>query len=293
MSDKLCLDSIRDPHESHTSLVIPSLPEIYPYLSILHHHTPRRISSGSQHFSFPEEIDTLEYSWVKATTVSVRLQIYLWSLSIPIGFLVPLQISWRCKKFQQAFWRCCRGYKPGGDASEHQHPVLRNCPLILVMQIKANTTHGFLLAPKTCTNFVIKCYRSRDVDGQKFVIGTVNKLPHARLLLVLEQSLVLKGGSDIASCYSPTSISAQFHALWLFWKYLYQRNFTLLTCGACNFSPCLWRLKSRTVLTLFYSLFSFSGFYLGVFENFLQRETKFLGWFPRSLKWYLLPHQRL
>jgi hypothetical protein len=27
---------------------------------------PRRISSGSLHFSFPEEIDTLEYSWAKA-----------------------------------------------------------------------------------------------------------------------------------------------------------------------------------------------------------------------------------
>jgi hypothetical protein len=64
--------------------------------------------------------------------------------------------------------------------------------------------------------FIIKRYRSRDVDGQKFVIRTINKLPHARLLLVLEQSLVLKGGSDIASCYSPASISAQLYALWIF-----------------------------------------------------------------------------
>jgi hypothetical protein len=142
-------------------------------------------------------------------------------------------------------------------------------------------------------NFVIKCYRSRDVDRQKFVVRTVNKLPHATVLLVHEQSLVLKGRLDIASCYSPASISAQFHALCLFWKCWYQRNFALLTHGACNFSPCLWRLKSRMVLNLHYSLFSFFGFYLGVFENFLQRETKFLGWFPRSLKWCLLLHQRL
>jgi hypothetical protein len=63
---------------------------------------------------------------------------------------------------------------------------------------------------------VIKYYHSWDVDGQKFVLRTVNKLPHARLLLVLEKSLVLKGGSDIASCYSPASISAQLYALWLF-----------------------------------------------------------------------------
>jgi hypothetical protein len=76
MSNKLCIDSIHDPHESQTSLAILSLP-IYPCLSILHHHTPERISSGSLHFSFPKEIDTLEYSWMKATTISVRLQIYL------------------------------------------------------------------------------------------------------------------------------------------------------------------------------------------------------------------------
>jgi hypothetical protein len=39
-SDKLCLGSIRDPHESQTSLAIPSLPKIYPCLLFLHHHTP-------------------------------------------------------------------------------------------------------------------------------------------------------------------------------------------------------------------------------------------------------------
>jgi hypothetical protein len=49
--------------------------------------------------------------------------------------------------------------------------------------------------------FDVKCYRSRDVDDQKFVVRTVNKLPHARLLLILEKILVLKGGLDIASCY--------------------------------------------------------------------------------------------
>jgi hypothetical protein len=29
------------------------------------------------------------------------------------------------------------------------------------------------------------------------------------------------------------------------------------------------------------------------FLKILRRETRFLGWFPRSLKWCLLPHQRL
>jgi hypothetical protein len=76
-SDKLCLDSICDPHMSQTSLATPSLPVIYPCLSILRHHTPRRISLGSLHFLFPKEIDTLEYSWLKAIVASMRLRIYL------------------------------------------------------------------------------------------------------------------------------------------------------------------------------------------------------------------------
>jgi hypothetical protein len=57
----------------------------------------------------------------------------------------------------------------------------------------------------------------------------------------------------------------------------------LLTCGACNFSPCLWRLKSRTVLTLYHSLFFFSGFYLGVFEIFCkERQSSSDGSLDRS-----------
>ena len=42
-----------------------------------------------------DKYDTLEYSRVKATMVSVRLQIYLCVFKI----------------YQQAFWRCCRGNK--------------------------------------------------------------------------------------------------------------------------------------------------------------------------------------
>jgi hypothetical protein len=39
---------------------------------------------------------------------------------------------------------------------------------------------------------VIKCYRSWDVGSQEFGVRIGNKLPHARLLLVLEQSLIWK-----------------------------------------------------------------------------------------------------
>ena len=40
--------------------------------------------------TFPSGYDTLEYSWVKATAVSVHLQIYLCRYEIPTSFLAPL-----------------------------------------------------------------------------------------------------------------------------------------------------------------------------------------------------------
>jgi hypothetical protein len=43
--------------------------------------------------------------------------------------------------------------------------------------------------------------------------------------------------------------------------------------GLCITHPSLFRTLSRS------------------FKNFAQRETKFLRWFPRSLRWYLLSHQ--
>jgi hypothetical protein len=62
----------------------------------------------------------------------------------------------------------------------------------------------------------------------------------------------------------------------------------LLTCGACNFSPWFggWRVEwfdFASLTLLFFWILSRD------FSKFLQRETKFLGWFPRSLNWCLLP----
>jgi hypothetical protein len=54
----------------------------------------------------------------------------------------------------------------------------------------------------------------RDLDGQKLVVRTVNKLPQAEHLLVLEQSLDLSlEGQELHRCYYPTSSYAQFHTL--------------------------------------------------------------------------------
>jgi hypothetical protein len=65
-----------------------------------------------------------------------------------------------------------------------------------------------------------------------------------------------------------------------------------LPVGFLAFHHAFGGWKVKWILTLHISLSSFSGSYLEVFENF-QRKTRFLEWFPRSLKWYLLPHQRL
>jgi hypothetical protein len=65
----------------------------------------------------------------------------------------------------------------------------------------------------------------------------------------------------------------------------------LLTCGACNFSPWFggWRVEwfdFASLTLLFFSILSRG------FSKFLQRETKFLGWFlDRSIG--VCYHQRL
>jgi hypothetical protein len=54
----------------------------------------------------------------------------------------------------------------------------------------------------------------RDFDGWKLVVKTVNKLPQAEHLLVLEQSpdLALEG-QELHRCYYFASSYAQFHTL--------------------------------------------------------------------------------
>ena len=47
---------------------------------------PKPVDSA---LTFPSGYDTLEYSWVKATAVSVRLRIYLWRYKVPTVALTP------------------------------------------------------------------------------------------------------------------------------------------------------------------------------------------------------------
>jgi hypothetical protein len=54
-----------------------------------------------------------------------------------------------------------------------------------------NTTCGTLFVQKMCMKLVVYASRTRGFDGRFFVVRTINKLPQAKCLLVLEQSLNL------------------------------------------------------------------------------------------------------
>jgi hypothetical protein len=71
-----------------------------------------------------------------------------------------------------------------------------------------NTTRGTLLVLKTCMKLVVYPPRFRDLDGQKLVVKTVNKLPQAEHLLVLEQSLDLTLDK---SCIGVTTLQVPMH----------------------------------------------------------------------------------
>jgi hypothetical protein len=98
-----------------------------------------------------------------------------------------------------------------------------------------------------------------DFNGLKLVIKTVNKLPQAEHLLVLEQSIYLALEETgvapmLLLCKFPCTIPYSTCC----WKGRYERNLAMFFfCGACNFPPCLRRLKSRMVWTLHHSTFYF------------------------------------
>jgi hypothetical protein len=60
------------------------------------------------------------------------------------------------------------------------------------------------------------------------------------------------------------------------WKGRYERNLAIFICRACNFPPCLRRLKSRKVWTLHHSPFSFPD-PISEFWNFHKERQSSLG----------------
>jgi hypothetical protein len=115
---------------------------------------------------------------------------------------------------------------------------------------------------------------TRGFDGQIFVVRTVNKLLQAKFLLVLEQSLDLasvdQGLQDVITRQVPTH---KLHALLANLKRLVREKLSLtLPMGLLAFHLAFGGWEVEWILTLHLSLSSFSGSYLGVFENFTKKD---------------------
>jgi hypothetical protein len=87
-------------------------------------------------------------------------------------------------------------------------------PIFVYLQKNANTTRGTLLLPKMCMKLVVYSSQTRGFYSRIFVVWTVNKLPQAKRLLVLEQSLDLasvdQGLQDVITRQVPAH---KLHAL--------------------------------------------------------------------------------
>jgi hypothetical protein len=158
-----------------------------------------------------------------------------------------------------------------------------------------NTTRGILLVLKMCMKLVVYASRTWGFDGRIFVVRTVNKLPQDERLLVLEQSLDLASVDQGLHGVITRQVPAhKLHALLANLKRLVWEKFSFtLPMGLLSF-----HLASEIEKYYgFWLCISHSSSFLDPISEFflkiLQRKTRFLGWFPRLLKWYLLPHQRL
>jgi hypothetical protein len=108
------------------------------------------------------------------------------------------------------------------------------------------TTRGTLLVLKMCMKFAVYSSRTRGYDGQIFVVRTINKLPQARRLLVLEQSLELATvDQELHDVITRQVPAHKLHALLANLKRLVWESLAFFTREACSLPPCLRRLKSR------------------------------------------------
>jgi hypothetical protein len=121
---------------------------------------------------------------------------------------------------------------------------------------------------------VVYSSRTRGFDGRIFVVRTINKLPQAKCLLILEQSLdsasVDQGFQDVITRQVPAH---KLHALLASLKSLVREKLSLtLPVGLLAFHLAFGGWKVERILTLHRTLFIFSGSYLGVFENFTKED---------------------
>jgi hypothetical protein len=171
----------------------------------------------------------------------------------------------RCGRAGHAWW-CGRAYLVWHVGSFHPKclPVHKNC----------NTTCGTLLVSKMCMKLVVYSSRTQGFDGWNFVGRTVNKLPQAKRLLVLEQSLDLasvdQGLRNVITWQEPAH---KLHALLANLRRLVREKLSLtLPVGLSSFHHDFGSWTVEWILTLHLSLFFHSGSYLGVFENIAKKD---------------------
>jgi hypothetical protein len=121
---------------------------------------------------------------------------------------------------------------------------------------------------------VVYSSRTRGFDGRIFVVRTVNKLPQAKHLLVLQQSLDLASVDQRLQNVITRQVPVQkLHALLANLKRLVREKLSLtLPVGLLAFHLAFGGWKVERILTLHLLLFFFSGSSLGVFENFAKKD---------------------
>jgi hypothetical protein len=90
-------------------------------------------------------------------------------------------------------WHGAGAAAPAGPACLVVRPCLARVARWFLSPLKCvpihknyNITHGTLLVSKMCMKLVVYSSQTRGFDGRIFVVRTVNKLPQAKRLLVLE-----------------------------------------------------------------------------------------------------------
>jgi hypothetical protein len=147
-------------------------------------------------------------------------------------------------------------------------------PLYVYLSIKIATQFVYFISIKNLHETCCILLSNPRFDGQIFVVSTVNKLPQAKRLLVLEQSLDLasvdQGLQDVITRQVPMH---KLHALLANLKRLVRGKLSLtLPVGLLAFHLAFGGWKVERILTLHLLLSFFSGSYLGVFENFAKKD---------------------
>jgi hypothetical protein len=106
--------------------------------------------------------------------------------------------------------------------------LVKFCPKCVPAHKNHNTTRGTLLVSKMCMKLVVYASRTRGFDSRIFVVRTVNKLPQAKCLPVLEQSHLASMDQGLHGVITRQVPMHKLHALLTNLKRLVRKKRTLL-----------------------------------------------------------------